>query len=698
MENSGGSMPLLRCHLLIGPPGSGKTTIAEQLSPLLEAQLISTDVIRNELYGDPQIQGRWVEIESRLHELIQDCVANNQSVLIDATHALRPWRLALTQSLVLSQPVEWIGWWLQTPLETCLIWNKQRDCEVPEDVIKRFSAALGNQLFAPDRSEGFACIVEIDPAQIIDLGSILRKELDRLPQRIAAGRNRESGKELHGYSRLLDVERLLYLIQLLTRFPGLSADNSNNIELERICYPKPEGSIAQQAAAYLSHLRGNCYGDVDALEQDLLWLEAEEFFNTKSSNKRINPPKIKEEISSNNYGGWPALADVDVFTRIFTLLRYLLQNPFAHKKGMPLTDYLIKELGSVYLTGETATLRKDIERILTPYGFRDRNDNARHGYGIGTAVLSAARLREVHQVISLAASRLSDPIAQNLIEELEERLRWSGILNHDQIPVRTYANRSIVHPDLVRHDSLAIPQNAERLEVAIINRERVLLERFIDAAKYDTDASKELNIWPLQFLFHNIAWYLAYEEVAIGKEHGLIKTERLDRLSLRKIDTGFCRSDDIHTSSVARLSRLIEISGGIYFGENLDLQLQYTTAKEDQIKSILNTVRFRCTFKIYKFLREGFQRYPLIQMRISKPLPQDRWKSPSKAPVVLEPLLDNSHPFPVEIDLPIWTIERDIDFKRWLFGYGAEIIIESPLELKLEHIEKSAAVVDLYRN
>ena len=287
--------------------------------------MISTDVIRNELYGDPQIQGRWVEIESRLHELIQDCVANNQSVLIDATHALRPWRLALTQSLVLSQPVEWIGWWLQTPLETCLIWNKQRDCEVPEDVIKRFSAALGNQLFAPDRSEGFACIVEIDPAQIIDLGSILRKELDRLPQRIAAGRNRESSKELHGYSRLLDVERLLYLIQLLTQFPGLSADNGNNIELERICYPKPEGSIAQQAATYLSQLRGNCYGDVDALEQDLLWLEAEEFFNTKSSNKRINPPKIKEEISSNNYGGWPALADVDVFTRIFTLLRYLLR-------------------------------------------------------------------------------------------------------------------------------------------------------------------------------------------------------------------------------------------------------------------------------------------------------------------------------------------------------------------------------------
>ena len=36
--------------------------------------------------------------------------------------------------------------------------------------------------------------------------------------------------------------------------------------------------------------------------------------------------------------------------------------------------------------GETATLRKDLEKLLTPYGFRAANDNVRHGYALGSAV------------------------------------------------------------------------------------------------------------------------------------------------------------------------------------------------------------------------------------------------------------------------------------------------------------------------
>ena len=59
-------MAALRCHLLIGPPASGKTTIAALLAPLLNAELFSTDRIREELYGDAMIQGHWSEVEERL--------------------------------------------------------------------------------------------------------------------------------------------------------------------------------------------------------------------------------------------------------------------------------------------------------------------------------------------------------------------------------------------------------------------------------------------------------------------------------------------------------------------------------------------------------------------------------------------------------------------------------------------------------
>ncbi|MEB3332745.1 MAG: AAA family ATPase [Synechococcaceae cyanobacterium] len=690
-------MGALRCHLLIGPPASGKTTLAALLGPLLDAELFSTDRIREELYGDPMIQGHWSEVEEHLHQAIQCCVSAGRSVLIDATHARRPWRLALSQRLELDRPVEWIGWWLRTPREVCLAWNRKRDRQVPELVIHQFAAALEDIVFAPDRAEGFAALVDFDPSLGGDLPERLLEERERLERRIAAARNKERAKELHGYSRLVDLERLLYLLQLLSRYPGLSAgDVSTRGELEAICNPLPEGSMAQRAAAFLAQLRGECYADVDALEGDLHWLEGQGFLSAAPCHQRIEPPAASADLLDRNLCGWPPMADRSVFVRVFSLLRHLLQSPFDHQKGVPLPEQLITALGGVYMPGENATLRKDVERVLTPYGFRTRNDNVRHGYGLGAAVLPAARLREVYQVVRQAASRLGDPTAQDLLAELEERLRWGGVLRDDELPVRTFANRSIVHPELVRRDSLAVPQQAERLEAAIAGGQRVLLERFSDAAQFDEAPPAQMRVWPLQLLFHNIGWYLAYEDDAVGRERGLIRTERLDRLALRQVDSGFTRTLEVRAAALARLSRLMELSGGIYFGEEPQAQEQLSDASPEQLPALLTTVRFRCTPRVYRFLREGLQRYPLSQMRLSRPLPADAWRQPAAAPVVLEPLVDATHPYPLEIDLPPWTVARDVDFRRWLFGYGADLVIESPLDLVVEHRDRAKAVAMLY--
>ena len=213
-------MAFLRCHLLIGPPASGKTTLAMALAELTGAVVLSTDQLRDQLFGNAAAQGPWVEIEAVLHQRIQASIADGVPVIVDATHARRPWRLAITQALEPPSPVQWIGWWLKTPLSSCLDWNKTRQRLVPEPVIREMAAALADPNFGPQRSEGFAAVVPVVPPSPDGLPSLLRDELAYLQRRIQAVSNRENKFQRHGYSRLLDFERLLYLLCLLYTSPS----------------------------------------------------------------------------------------------------------------------------------------------------------------------------------------------------------------------------------------------------------------------------------------------------------------------------------------------------------------------------------------------------------------------------------------------------------------------------------------------
>ena len=84
-------------HLLIGPPGSGKSTLAAILAPLLPARVIANDVLREQLWGDANVQGPWSELEPHLHGAIDRAIADGDNVLVDATHAQLNWRQGLMQ-------------------------------------------------------------------------------------------------------------------------------------------------------------------------------------------------------------------------------------------------------------------------------------------------------------------------------------------------------------------------------------------------------------------------------------------------------------------------------------------------------------------------------------------------------------------------------------------------------------------------
>jgi predicted kinase len=691
-------MAPLRCHLLIGQPASGKTTLAKDLSPLLTgpgeapALVLSTDVIRAEVFGDAAVQGPWGDIQQRLHQRIQEAVAAGTPVIIDATHARRPWRLAITQALPLPATVEWIGWWLYTDLPTSLEWNARRERAVPVPVIQEMAAALADPHFGPCRAEGFAAICAVVPTHHGELTPVLQAELAGLDKRIRSATNRERKLQRHGYSRLLDLERLLYLIKLLSTWPDLDAtDPASAEELEAILSPLPQGDLAARAAAFLGQLHGQCFADATAIRSDLAWLEANGFC---SAVPVAAPIQLVPAPRGALHGGLPPMGDGPVFLRVMTLLRHLLQQPFDRpaERGANLHQHLITATDSIpgaYLPGETATLRKDLEKILTPYGFRNRNDNVRHGYCLGTAVLSPPRLQELHNLVRQSAGRLADPSAQNLLAELDERLAWAGISADGLAPVRSYARHAVVDTKLVRRDSLAAPRRAEAIEAAIVEHRRVLLQRYPGVGSFADSPAGELRVWPLQLIFHNVGWYLLYEEDQVGHGQGLIRSERLDRLALRSGDGGFRRSSEEHSAALVRLERLLHHSGGIYFGSDLEQQLAIASPSAQRRSQALVTLRFCCAPWAFAFIREGLQRYPIEHTRFSEPLPGDSWWHHPKAPHVLEPgTASDTHPYPVELDLPPWTVAADIDIRSWLFAFGGGIRIERPDVLRQELVER----------
>jgi len=156
--------PAQQGHLLIGPPGSGKSTLAATLAPLLRARIVSSDDLRQQLWGHADVQGPWTELEPLLHGAIDSAIDGGHNVLIDATHAQRSWRSRLMNRDLGARRLQWFGWWLQTPLNQCLAWNRSRQRQVPDAVIGAMHQGLTTPPHKPDPSEGFTGLICLNPA------------------------------------------------------------------------------------------------------------------------------------------------------------------------------------------------------------------------------------------------------------------------------------------------------------------------------------------------------------------------------------------------------------------------------------------------------------------------------------------------------------------------------------------------------
>ena len=150
-------MTKTNCYLLVGVPGSGKSTLAKRLASQKNALVLSTDTIRTLLYGNPETQGNWKDIERVLHRLLLKCVSQNKAVIIDATHTLKAHRKTL---LTLSKQINWTCIYLKTDLDLCHKRNLKRSRTVPKTVIDNMYQNTLQE--PPTLSEGFTHIKTIE--------------------------------------------------------------------------------------------------------------------------------------------------------------------------------------------------------------------------------------------------------------------------------------------------------------------------------------------------------------------------------------------------------------------------------------------------------------------------------------------------------------------------------------------------------
>lgn len=169
---------MARLILLIGLPGSGKSTLAKHLlAEDPQRQLISTDAIRSQLFGDQAIQGSWLLIWREVQRQFQQAIVNISRAAVseaiyDATNAQRRHRrevIALARATGFTYIT---GLWLDAPIWLCLARNRQRDApkqhgqtapRVPEDVIFRMYRQIRD---APPTLQEVDCLIHHTPVKV----------------------------------------------------------------------------------------------------------------------------------------------------------------------------------------------------------------------------------------------------------------------------------------------------------------------------------------------------------------------------------------------------------------------------------------------------------------------------------------------------------------------------------------------------
>ena len=116
-------MPIV--YLLIGLQGSGKSYWANENASRLEAEVISSDEIRNELEAKGEKEIGNERVFAIFNQRLEKLLKAGRNVILDATHARRAWR-ADSLKIARQHGATVVGAWFDVPLAICRQRNASR--------------------------------------------------------------------------------------------------------------------------------------------------------------------------------------------------------------------------------------------------------------------------------------------------------------------------------------------------------------------------------------------------------------------------------------------------------------------------------------------------------------------------------------------------------------------------------------------
>lgn len=127
--------------IMVGPPGSGKSTVAEKLMYDYDFVKISPDAIRAEITGDERDQSHNEEVFDVVYSRIIESLESGHNVVYDATNCRSNYRFRIINT-VGDFAYKIYCLCSTTPIGECLDRNKNRGRVVPDYVIENMYFTL----------------------------------------------------------------------------------------------------------------------------------------------------------------------------------------------------------------------------------------------------------------------------------------------------------------------------------------------------------------------------------------------------------------------------------------------------------------------------------------------------------------------------------------------------------------------------